>query len=78
MISSQRKEAAKSLRANIISQFQDIKMDKADFSIEIKDKAEDRWSADGIDEVKTNPGMPFGVINNIASGGRTVTDYVSL
>ncbi|MDJ1257838.1 MAG: DNA repair protein RecN [Candidatus Midichloria sp.] len=73
MISSQREEAARNLKANIISQFQDIKMDKADFSIEIKDKTEDKWSADGIDEVrfliKTNPGMPFGVINNIASGG---------
>ncbi|WHQ46424.1 MAG: hypothetical protein MTP17_02830 [Candidatus Midichloria sp.] len=71
--SYQRKKAARNLRANIISQFQGIKVDKADFFIEIKNKSEDKRSTDGIYGVrfliKTNLGMLFCAINSIVSGG---------
>jgi len=72
-ISEKRIKAANNLQESVVSQLKDIKMDKADFFIEIKSKTEEKWSIDGIDNlkflIKTNPGMPFGSIESIASGG---------
>ena len=73
IISSERRQNAKMLRDNIILQFQEIKMDKADFAVEINNLKEEQWSGEGIDEVrflvKTNPGMPWGRVADVASGG---------
>ena len=72
-LSIERKRNAKILQDNIILQFQEIKIDKADFMVEINELKEERWSESGIDEVrflvKTNPGVPWGRIEDIVSGG---------
>jgi DNA repair protein RecN (Recombination protein N) len=72
-ISKIRKATAIKLQESIVSELKIIKMEKADFLVKIEEKTEEKWSNDGIDEVKfkikTNPGMPFGQISDIASGG---------
>ncbi|MCQ2562375.1 MAG: DNA repair protein RecN [Alphaproteobacteria bacterium] len=61
---------AECLRNELLKELPDLKLNSADFKVEIL-KSDD--SAMGQDRVtfmiKTNPGMPFAPINKIASGG---------
>lgn len=73
IISAKRKAAALLLQSVILEQFAAIKMDKADFKINIRGKLEKDWDKSGVDAVnfliKTNPGSSFCSIKEVASGG---------
>lgn len=69
-ITDLRKNAAESLRTQILAELPDLKLGSADFIVDIT-KCEP--SVNGIDNVvfmiKTNPGTPFAPLHKIASGG---------
>ncbi|MBR2921703.1 MAG: DNA repair protein RecN [Alphaproteobacteria bacterium] len=68
-----RVETAQKLDASVMAELPPLKMEKAKFVTEIKQKSEDFWSDKGFDDVcftvATNPNSPQGPINKIASGG---------
>ncbi|MBN8827593.1 MAG: DNA repair protein RecN [Sphingobacteriia bacterium] len=70
-ISSKRIKAAKLLEDRIKAELKDLKMDRIQFVVEIKQI--DHLHEHGFDEViflvSTNPGAPLDKINTIASGG---------
>ena len=65
--------SAEKLDALVMAELPPLKMEKAKFVTEIKQKCEDLWSDKGFDDicftVATNPNSPQGPINKIASGG---------
>lgn len=73
LISKKRQENALLLRAAILKQLYDVKMDKVDIEVAITTLSQEKYSKDGIDIVKfmirTNPKSNFGSLANIASGG---------
>lgn len=68
-----RVESAQKLDTLVMEELPPLKMEKAKFVTEIKQKGEDLWSDKGFDDVcftvATNPNSPQGPINKIASGG---------
>ncbi len=68
-----RVKAAQKLDTLVMAELPPLKMEKAKFVTEIKQKGEDLWSDKGFDDVcftvATNPNSPQGPINKIASGG---------
>lgn len=68
-----RVEAAQKLDCSVMAELPPLKMEKAKFMTEVKQKGEDSWSSQGFDDVcftvATNPNSPQGPINKIASGG---------
>ena len=66
-------ETAQKLDTLVMNELPPLKMEKAKFVTEIKQKSEDNWSEKGFDDicftVATNPNSPQGPINKIASGG---------
>lgn len=68
-----RTETAKKFDNLVMNELPPLKMEKAKFVTEIKQKGEDSWSEKGFDDVcftvATNPNSPQGPINKIASGG---------
>lgn len=70
-LSSLRQQSAKSLEKKINSTLKVLKMEKAEFKVDISEAIE--WRVTGIDAIKfvirTNPGQPFGTLAEIASGG---------
>lgn len=73
ILSDRRKKTATALEAKIQSELTPLKMAGCKWIIEITEKDEKNFSSDGIDIVRftaaTNPGMPSGPIDKIASGG---------
>lgn len=71
-LSDIRKKEAIKLENLVQKELQDLEMNKASFQVNIE-VAPEKVSATGIDNVcflaSTNPGMPAGKINEIASGG---------
>ncbi len=69
-LSGLRKDAADSLRKQILTELPDLKLGSADFVVDIQ-KCEP--TANGTDAItfmiKTNPGTPFAPLHKIASGG---------
>jgi len=69
----QRIQKSTKMGQKIESELQPLKLDKVKFKAEIIPLPEERWSAKGMDKVEfavqTNPGLPFGSIAKIASGG---------
>lgn len=72
-LSAARVKAATRMAADVMAEFPPLKMDKARFAVQVDAKAEENWGPDGIDSVQfqisTNPGVPLGPLNKIASGG---------
>ncbi len=68
-----RREAAVRLDKAVNAELPPLKLDKARFTTAIEGQDEAAWTAHGIDRVaflvSTNPGMPEGPLNKIASGG---------
>ena len=66
-------DTAQKLDALVMNELPPLKMEKAKFVTEIKQKNEDFWTDKGFDDVcftvATNPNSPQGPINKIASGG---------
>lgn len=72
-ISVIRKEAAKRLEDNLLRQLPDLKMEKAQFRIDIRSHDLSQATAHGLDDisflVQMNPGLPFTPLHATASGG---------
>ncbi len=73
-VSSQRNKAAAILSKSVNAELKNLKMDKADFKVEVSDdQAEQNWGPYGFDTVnlliKTNPGQPYSLLSKTASGG---------
>jgi DNA repair protein RecN (Recombination protein N) len=73
LLSNSRKEAGIRLNEAIISELEPLKMERSKFQTTIETVDEDDWSVDGWDkiafQIATNPGMPLGPLEKIASGG---------
>lgn len=71
-LSDTRKKTALKLEKLVQAELAALEMKKASFYVKI-DADKDKISATGIDEIRflasTNPGMPPGMINQVASGG---------
>lgn len=69
----QRLTKGKELARAVENELKPLKLQKATFRIEPQKVSESNWGAAGMDhvefEVQTNPGLPFGGIAKIASGG---------
>jgi DNA repair protein RecN (Recombination protein N) len=72
-LSAARAEAARRLDAAVNTELPPLKLDKARFATRLDRLAESEWGENGLErvvfEVATNPGMPPGALNRIASGG---------
>ena len=72
-LSNARKQASTMLEASVHAELAPLKMEATRFKAVCKPHPQERWNAKGTDdiyfEVSTNPGSPFGALNDIASGG---------
>lgn len=72
-LSRARQAAALRLDKLVLAELPPLKMDKAQFRTHFQTLPETQWNAEGIDkvefEIAPNPGMPFGGLGLIASGG---------
>lgn len=77
-----RQKAATLLSAHVQSELSFLKMNKAEFRIQIEKLPEENWHAKGFDKVffeaATNAGQPFGALSKIASGGELARFMLAL
>ncbi len=82
LLSAARKEAAGRLDAAVMKELPPLKLGKARFITQIDALDQSEWNAEGMDRVQfaatTNPGMPAGAINKIASGGELARFMLAL
>jgi len=66
----------------VMAELTPLKLEKAVFTVAVEEKPEENWTAEGIDNVtfliSTNPGMPPGPLNKIASGGEMARFMLAL
>lgn len=81
-LSAARQEAAGRLDAAVMGELAPLRLEKAAFCTDVDPLAAERWAAHGADRVRfavrTNPGMPFGPIERIASGGERARFLLAL
>lgn len=81
-LSAARRQAAAQLDAAVAEELAPLRLEKAAFCTDIDPLPEDQWAAHGADKVRfsvrTNPGMPFGPIERIASGGERARFLLAL
>lgn len=81
-LSEARKTAAKALDKLVAKELAPLKLDKAAFLTVVAAKPETAWNASGVDrvafEVATNPGLPPGPLDKIASGGELARFMLAL
>ena len=72
-LSAQRRDAAKRLDAAVNAELPPLKLERARFMTEVEQLEPSRWTALGSDRVgftvTTNPGLPGGPLDKVASGG---------
>lgn len=72
-LSRQRTKQAAALSKAVTAELRELGMPHGEFRVEIEDKGEERADATGLDriefQVKLNPGLPFGALAKVASGG---------
>ena len=72
-LTAARQKVATSLADKIMAELAPLKMEATRFQVSIQPLAEENWAAHGADdlqfEASTNPGVPFGPMAKIASGG---------
>lgn len=77
-----RRAAGDILSEAVVKELAPLRLHEAEFAVAITDLPEQEWSAEGCDrvvfEVKTNPGMPPGPLNKIASGGELARFLLAL
>lgn len=77
-----RQNAAKVLSERVAGELSFLKMNKAEFRIQIEKLPQENWHAKGIDKVffeaATNAGQPFGALSKIASGGELARFMLAL
>ena len=81
-LSAQRRQVAERLDQAVMAELPPLKLEAAAFQTDIQTLTDDRWSATGLDRVsfqaRTNPGMPAGPIDKIASGGELARFLLAL
>jgi DNA repair protein RecN (Recombination protein N) len=81
-LSLARKEAAAMLDKLVAKELAPLKLDKATFKTVVAPKLESAWNESGMDrvafEISTNPGMPPGPLDKIASGGELARFMLAL
>ncbi len=81
-LSSARQEAARMLDKLVAKELPPLKLDKAAFRTVISPKPEAAWNESGMDkvafEISTNPGLPPGPLDKIASGGELARFMLAL
>jgi DNA repair protein RecN (Recombination protein N) len=81
-LSKARQDAARTLDKLVVKELPPLKLDKAAFRTVISTKPETAWNNTGLDkavfEVTTNPGLPPGPLNKIASGGELARFMLAL
>ena len=81
-LSAKRKQAAEQLAKSVMRELPPLKLERAQFKIDIVPLPEDQWSAAGIDRiaflVSTNPGTAPGPLQKIASGGELARFMLAL
>ncbi|MSO72233.1 MAG: DNA repair protein RecN [Rhodospirillaceae bacterium] len=81
-LSLARKEAASALDKLVAKELSPLKLDKATFRTVVAPKPETAWNENGMDrvvfEISTNPGLPPGPLDKIASGGELARFMLAL
>ncbi|MPY68729.1 MAG: DNA repair protein RecN [Alphaproteobacteria bacterium] len=81
-LSAKRQKAAAALDAAVSGELPPLRLEKARFVTVVEPRGRDSWGEHGIDrarfEVSTNPGMPTGPIDRIASGGELARFLLAL
>lgn len=81
-LSKARQDAADTLDKLVAKELPPLKLDKAKFRTVVAKKTEAAWSSTGLDsatfEIATNPGLPPGPLNKIASGGELARFMLAL
>lgn len=81
-LSKTRQIAAKKLDSLVAAELPPLKLDKARFVTSVTELPEDRWHANGCDNIAfliaTNPGAEPGALNKIASGGEMARFMLAL
>ena len=72
-LSLSRQKKAKTLSQLVMKELPALKLEKAQFIVDVEELDEGNWNAKGIDQIQflvaTNPGAQAGALNKIASGG---------
>lgn len=73
ILSNKRKTSASALSQAVLAELPALKLDRVQFRVDIHPLSDDDWGPAGMDQVcfmiQTNPGMDFGPLAKIASGG---------
>ena len=81
-LSVKRKKAAEGFMKAVGKELPPLKLERAKFIVEVTPLAEDQWNAEGMDRVQflanTNPGLPAGPMQKIASGGELARFMLAL
>jgi DNA repair protein RecN (Recombination protein N) len=81
-LSAQRKAAAAKLEKAVGKELPPLKLERAQFKIDVAALPEEQWTAEGADRVSflasTNPGNPAGALQKIASGGELARFMLAL
>ena len=82
VLSRARQEAAGMLDKLVAKELAPLKLDKATFRTVVAPKPESAWNEHGLDrvafEISTNPGLPPGPLDKIASGGELARFMLAL
>jgi DNA repair protein RecN (Recombination protein N) len=72
-LSALRKSSGEKLAKSVLTELKPLKLEHAKFRVRVEQMDVSRAGPNGVDdilfEVQTNPGSPFGALNQIASGG---------
>lgn len=81
-LSLKRKQAAEQLAKDVMRELPPLKLERAQFFVDVSALPEDQWGAEGIDRVafkaSTNPGSPAGALQKVASGGELARFMLAL
>jgi DNA repair protein RecN (Recombination protein N) len=81
-LSKARIEAGGRLDKAVAGELAPLRLEKAEFRTDVEELPPDQWGATGADRarfsVRTNPGMPYGPIERIASGGERARFLLAL
>jgi DNA repair protein RecN (Recombination protein N) len=81
-LSLARQDAAKTLDKLVAKELPPLKLDKATFRTVVAPKPDTAWNENGMDrvafEISTNPGLPPGPLDKIASGGELARFMLAL
>ena len=81
-LSDKRQVAGQKLSKAVMVELTPLRLEKATFAVAVEQKPEENWGSDGMDTVtfliSTNPGVPPGPLNKIASGGEMARFMLAL